>query len=586
MDDNGKERRRWPWIVGGLVVVVILALVAWRFLAGAPLPGQAQQPQTGETVTAFIGDLAASATASGQVEAAREASLALATSGEVEAVSVEVGDVVEAGDVLVQLEDNALARAVDQAEQALAIQEANLESLLDGPTATDIAAAEAAVASAQAQLNDVLDGPSQEEIEKAEADLRAAQANVAKASRQLAETRAPSDGSDIMQARADVEDAQDAFQTAEENYIRTLECEQQEDGQWNCVPDDNPFLSEEEEVERTERAELQLVEARENLNAAQAELDNLLTGADEDTVGVSQANVASMAAQRDAAQANLDLLLAGATEAEIASARAALADAEANLADLRAGATEAQIASAEAQVEQARIALEQARNDLADAALRAPFNGIVTAVYVTEGELASGVAVDLVDLDSLEVVLNVDEVDIGQLEVGQPAAVTLEAWPDQEIESEIVAIAPAADSLVLDNSIATYPVHLSLSQTDLPVRVDMTADARLLTSRREDVLLVPNRAITADREEGTFYVNLVENGPEGEETVRQVEVTIGLRDDQYTQITSGLSEGDKVRIGTLALPDENPFEEEGGPGDGPPQGGPFGGNLSSGGGIG
>jgi HlyD family secretion protein len=478
----------------------------------------------------------------------------------VEAVLVEVGDVVEAGDVLVQLEDDALARAVDRAEQSLAIQEANLESLLDGPTAADIAAAEAAVASAQAQLDDVLDGPSQEEIEKAEADLRAAQANVAKASRQLAETRAPSDESDIMRARANVEDAQNALQTAEENYVRTVECEQQADGQWSCVPDDHPFLSEEEEVERTRRAELQVVQARENLNAAQAELDSLLTGADQDTVGVSQANVASMAAQRDAAQANLDLLLAGPTQAEVASARAALADAEANLADLRAGTTEPQIASAEAQVEQARIALERARNDLADAALPAPFNGIITAVYVSEGELASGVAVDLVDLDSMEVVLDVDEVDIGQLEVGQQAMVTLEAWPEREIESEIVTIAPAANSLVLDNSIATYPVHLSLSQTDLPVRVDMTADARLLTSRREDVLLVPNRAITADREEGKFYVNLVETGPEGEETVRRVEVTIGLRDDQYTQITSGLSEGDKVRIGTLALPDEDPFD--------------------------
>jgi multidrug efflux pump subunit AcrA (membrane-fusion protein) len=101
----------------------------------------------------------------------------------------------------------------------------------------------------------------------------------------------------------------------------------------------------------------------------------------------------------------------------------------------------------------------------------------------------------------------------------------------------------------------------------------MTADASLLTSRREDVLLVPNRAVQADREAGTYSVTLVEQGPGGEEVTRRVEVTIGLRDDTYTQITGGLEEGDTVRIGAF-VPPENPFEQ-----DGPPDGqGPGGGN--------
>lgn len=568
MEERRNERKRWPWVVGGLIVVVAVVAAAGFFLRGGeglPLAGRAT-PASRERVVAFLGELESSATASGQVEAARAASLALAGSGRVEAVTVEAGDLAEAGDALVLLEDDARRRAVTEAEQTLAIQEANLESLLAGPTVAEIEASEAAVASAQVALDELLAGPTEEEIAQAEANLRAAQSNLAAASNRLGATQSGPEEAAVLQAQNRVQEAEEALLEAERAHQRTLECEQLEDGEWKCEPAFDDDL--------TRQAALRVVQARENLAAARANLESVQQGATQNTVAVSQAQVASMAAQRDAAQANLDLLLAGPTAAEIAQARSTLADAERNLESLLAGATAAQVVAAEAAVEKARIALQRAQNNLEDAVLRAPFEGVVTAVFVAQGEMASGVVIELVDRSSLEVVLDVDEVDIGELAVGQPAVITLEAWPGEEIASEIVAIAPAAERLVLDNSIATYPVHLSLAETALPVRVGMTANARLQTAQRADVLLVPNRAVTADRAAGRFYVNLVETNASGEETVRPVEVTIGLRDDEYTQITSGLEAGDTVQIGPVTLPGETPF---GGPRDGPPGGGPFGG---------
>jgi len=553
-----RKRSKWLWSVAGLLLVAVLVVIGAVWLWPALSPPE--QIGTGETVTAFIGDLADSATASGSLEARRKARLALATSGRVEDVYVEAGDIVEADDPLVQLENDDLERAVARAEQNLAVQEANLEGLLADPSAADLAAAQAAVDSAQAQLDDLLAGPTDEEIAAAEANLRAAQANLAAASRRLAETRAPADQAALMQAQANLEDAREEAQSAEEAYIRTLKCETQPDGSVDC---------ESRSEDRTRQAELNVVVANQRLAAAQAELDTLASGADEDTVGISQANVASMAAQRDAAQANLDLLRAGPSEAEIAAARATLADRILSQVTLRTGPTDAQIAAAEAGVEQARIALERARNDLEKATLRAPYAAVVTAVYVEIGELASGVAVELEDASQLEVVLDVDEVDVGELAVGQPAVITLEAWPEEEIDSEVAAIAPAANGIAadtgaLDTGIATFQVRLTLGQTELPVRVGMTANADLVTAQREDVLLVPNRAIIADRAAGRYYVNLVEPADGDETTVRQVEVSIGLRDAQNTQITGGLEEGDRVRIGPIDAPLGNPF------GDGPP----------------
>lgn len=564
-------RRKWLWIGLGVVVVGVLVWFGARTLGDRAR--QAAQPQTGETVTIVRGDLEASATASGRVMAQRTAMLALATAGRVETVFVEAGDEVRAGDGLVQLETDALARAVQSAEQAVAIQQANLEQLQAGPTASQLAASQAAVESAQAQLDDLLDGPSAQEIAAAEANVRAAQANVARASQQLGDARSPANESAILQAENALADAEEAVLQAERNHQRFLECEQLDDGSWSCQPRELPFVSADDMADLIRQAELAVVQARESRNAAQAELERLQSG-DPNAVGASQASVAQAAAQRDAAQANLDLLLAGPGEAEIAAARSSLADAQANLARLEAGPGAADVARAETALAQAEIALRRAQADLEKATLRAPFDGLVTQVLVAEGELASGVAVALLDPASMQVVLDVDEIDVGDLALGQEAVVSLQPWPDEEIVTEVVAVSPAANSLALNSAIASFRVRLALPETGLAIREGMTADASLRTASREDVLLAPNRAIRVDRITGRYFVTLVETGAGGEDTTREVEVTIGLRDNRYTEVTSGLAEGDRVRVGPLVEPVD--FFQPGGP-QGPPQGGgPFG----------
>jgi len=255
------------------------------------------------------------------------------------------------------------------------------------------------------------------------------------------------------------------------------------------------------------------------------------------------AAIASARAQLARARADLAALTKEQT-AQIASARAQLAQAESNLQRLLDGPTEEQVAAAQARVEKARVALEKARLGLANATLVAPFGGTVTAVFIRAGEQATGPAVELVDLDSLEVVLDVDEVDIGQVREGQPAVVSLEVWPEETIEGSVVSIAPQAS---VSGGIVTYQVHLAFSSGDLPVRAGMTANAEIVASDLRDVLLVPNRAIVADRQTGKYYVYRID----GQERV-QVEVTIGQRDGNNTQVLDGLSLGDKLYVGELA----------------------------------
>jgi HlyD family secretion protein len=300
-----------------------------------------------------------------------------------------------------------------------------------------------------------------------------------------------------------------------------------------------------------ESARANALQANANLAAAQEAYDRLVSG-DANTIAGSQASVSVAVANRDAAQAKLALLQQGAAEADIAAAEAQVAQAEANLDKLQRGPSEAQMTQAQVAVELAQIALDRAKLNLAQAMLVAPFAGTVTAVHVSAGESATGVLVEMVADDSLEVVLSVDEVDVGTIAVGQTAVLTLEAWPNDGINGEVRRIAPKATN---DNSgLVSYDVYLTMDATDLPVLNGMTANANLVTARRDGVLLVPNAAIEVDRASGTYSVNVVQRDAEGNVTTETVNVTIGLRDNQFTQIVDGLNEGDEVAIGSIVAP--------------------------------
>lgn len=554
----GKSVRRILWFL--LAVAVIAAVV----LAGSWFVRRQVQAdsgsQSGEVVTAFMGDLSTTASSSGQLILSRQVQLSLETPGRVEKVGAHVGDSVKQGEVLIELEDTALQWAVRSAQQDLAIQEANLAALAKEPEPEHVAAAKASVASAQAQLDDLLAGPSKE-------DLAQAQAAVAGAQAQLDDLLAGPSKEELASAKASVASAQANLAVAKARYDAIedqLTIARQELDYAKVQLDDAKYFydalandwqhkdyapfSPEAETLKTAQANYDAALGRYNLKkasindnayrATQAEVAQAEARLAALTNGQA-AQVASARAQLAQAQAYLATLTEPKT-AQIASARQRLAEAEANLSVLVDGPTNDKLAAAKAQVEQAKIALQDAQDRLAKAVLTAPFDGVVTDVYVALGEYASGPAVELVDANSVEVVLDVDEVDIGAVEVGQPVRVTLEAWPDHQLDGHVSSIAPQADNTA---DIVTYEVHVAIEATDLPVRTGMTANADLVTASLENVLLVPNRAIIADRNTGKYYVDRVQ----GQEMSR-VEVQIGVRDRTYTQILSGLNEGDKLVI--------------------------------------
>lgn len=510
---------------------VTLALtVAALGLLVACAPRASDVTQDSETVEVFVGNLEANATASGALAARRSATLQASTPARVTGAAVEVGQTVQKGDVLVTLDTTGLELNKAMAEQTVRQREALLGDLLANPTPAELVAAEAAVASAQAQLDDLKQGPTAAELAGYESSLASAAASLQSASAELISAQGQVTDADIKAAEAQLAAAQVQLAQAQEANQK------------------NPNQETHEAMMSAEQA----------LASAQSRLDDLRGGPD---TSAAQSSVSAAAARSESSQADYDQLVAGPTAAQLTSAEAQLADALATLADLQAGPSEAEVAAAKAELEQAKLSLADAEAAVAEATITAPFDGVVAAVHVHPGEIATGPIVDLVDLTSLEVVLSVDEADIGELAAGQAATVTLQAWPDIPLESQVTSISPAA-AADPSSGLVTYDVRLALPSSGPASLAGMTADATLLTAEKQDVLLVANKAILSDRTNGTYSVRRL-NG----DVVEEVPIVIGLRDREYTEVRSGLSAGDKVLTGSL--PQET-F-------DGPAGGGPFGG---------
>jgi multidrug efflux pump subunit AcrA (membrane-fusion protein) len=229
-------------------------------------------------------------------------------------------------------------------------------------------------------------------------------------------------------------------------------------------------------------------------------------------------------------------------EWQVEQARLSVSIAEYDLSDMRDDYYEEsdQVKRSKAKLEQAQVSLQQAEWRLEQATLKAPINGIVTALFVEPGEMAnSGQAVIILsDLANLDVDVNLDETDVARIEMGMMVVVTVDAFPGVEVSGEVIEIASTAD---VQSGVVLYPVTVRLDPTDLPLRSGMTVNVMFTLEERKDTLVVPFRAV--ETEGGQAYLTRVTaSGSE------RVTVTLGLITDTQIEILSGIEEGDVVTV--------------------------------------
>lgn len=214
-------------------------------------------------------------------------------------------------------------------------------------------------------------------------------------------------------------------------------------------------------------------------------------------------------------------------------------------AETEAKASAAACAAAKAKEQVSHDQVELARTNLDRTVLTAPFSGVVAEINGEPGEIvtpspigiATPPAVDLIDPDCLYAAAPIDEVDAPAVKPGMPARITLDAFPDRNFSGKVENIAPYV--LDVEKQARTVEVEAYFDKSDeiknlLP---GYSADVEIILNKHDNVLRIPSESLL----EGNRVLLINADMHLEERTVK-----IGLHNWQYTEVTDGLNEGDKI----------------------------------------
>ena len=311
-----------------------------------------------------------------------------------------------------------------------------------------------------------------------------------------------------------------------------------------------------------------------------------------------EANVAAAVAGVAKARADARNAAVAATRARALVAQHYIALADRDTAVAQEESAQAGLAAAEAGVSQAQANLEKVKLDLKNSVVLSPVDGVVIARNVELGQavVASFQAPNLFtiaeDLSKMQVLANVDEADIGFVQVGATANFTVDSYRNRRFVAKVAQVRNAPQTV---QNVVTYVVVLEVNNSEQLLKPGMTANVRLEVASRPSALLIPSAALrfkprlergaaasgadsgqlrAVGRAEGdkssgkgggsseraaraTVWV------PEGD-SVRPQPVVTGISDGNVTEVVSGLEENQVIvvetpRAGSAAAPATNPF---------------------------
>ncbi len=515
------------WMIG-LIVTGLLTL---------PLPlyylynrNQAQL-ETIESLTIPVEekDLTVRITASGVVQPVRRVNLSPKTQGRLAELYVEQGDRVEAGQIIARMESQDIEAQLLQAQARVARAQANLQKLETGSRPEEISAARARLNQTRARLAELEAGSRAEEIAQARARLEEARAR-------LADADSGSLQDEIAQAQARI-----AANDAE------LELAQQRVQRYEALRAEGAVAQDQLEVYYRDQRRLTALG-----DEAQQRLEQLR----QSQTSQVQRLQATVEQERQA----LRQLENGARPEEIARVRAEVAEAQSQLNERLNGTRVEEIAAAEAEVAEAQGQVRFYKTQLEDAAVRAPFAGIITQRYAVEGafvtpatsasDATSATSTSIVALaKDIEVLAKIPEADIGQIKPNQPVEIVADAYPNQVFQGRVHLIAPEA---VKERDVTLFQARINIIEGKDKLQSGMNVDLQFVGDQLQDALVVPTVAIVTNKGKTGVLIPDEKNQPMFQA------VTIGSQIGNEIQILDGVQAGEKI---FLELPEGKKFED-------------------------
>lgn len=229
---------------------------------------------------------------------------------------------------------------------------------------------------------------------------------------------------------------------------------------------------------------------------------------------------------------------------------------EANIAEVQASIQErqvrgeAEIQRLQANIQAAEASLKIAEIQFQDSFITAPFDGIVTQKFASEGAFvtpttsasatSSATSTSIIALArGLEVVAKVPEIDLSQIEIGQPVEIVADAYPNEVFQGVVQKVAPEA---IVEQNVTSFEVTIAIPEQQEKLLSRMNVEVTFLGEQLNSALTVPTVAIVTEEGQTGVMVPDENNEPEFRP------VTIGISVDDQTQILSGLSSGERVFV--------------------------------------
>ncbi len=507
-------KQKYIWIGIGIVVVAITVVgIIYAF---------SRHTLSYSTATVERRDLAETVSVTGNVAASQTVSLAFGLQGRIAAVNVQTGDTVSKGEALALLDQNSIQAGLDGAEADLDAAQAQLAKLQEGarPEELDIyqqkysdasTALIVAMNNAYLQVNDAI-------INKTDALFtNGGTVNPVINIR----TQSVTEQLNINQERVALKDTLDTWKSA----LSTLSAANVEGVATSSASFDSA---------RTIAANA--------LSKAQIFLSDLSSIAGNMSVGnsgLSQTQISTDTAIVNAASQEVT----GTTNAET-TADAAWSSARDSLSLEQAGSQSQDIQSQQAAVAKAQAEVELYKSELTQSTIAAPFDGTITEVSMKVGQtfvpgLSAGEDIQLESSPDFEIDGYMPENDVGIVAAGDTATVTFDAYGANSVFPAYISLVDPAETVV--NGVNSYKVTLRFPTPDARIKSGLTANAVITAATATNALAVPSSAlitkgnqifVLAKRTDGSFTEQAVTTG-----------ISSG---DGYTEITSGLNEGDAI----------------------------------------
>ncbi len=273
-------------------------------------------------------------------------------------------------------------------------------------------------------------------------------------------------------------------------------------------------------------------------NSVMQVMNNLKTQrlSNQNNLAVAEASVTSAINNVSIAEKELSVVVAGASSEEIRGQEAIVRQKKIN------------IEGALASLNSARANLLEAEANLDKTILKAPFDGKITKVNATVGQLVlSGnnteSLISIVSKAGLQVEVNIPEIDIAKVAPNNQATISVDAYGETVVFDGVVSTIETAETVI--NGVPTYKTIVQFITQDERLKPGMTANLDITTATVEAKTVVPVKAVTYKN--GEYYLEVVSG--EKNEKIDQVKVTVGLKSsDGFYEIIGGVNPGDKVII--------------------------------------